>query len=176
MKITQPGSHADHLLRQTRMDHMQLSSMADVKANMLLTVASVVITLTIPHTLDPGLKWPVIVLIGFCLSTIVLAIYAAMPKIPTLSRPDSRPDINSPNFNLLFFANFASLRYEEYATAMEKVLSDPSLSYEVQVRQIYDTGRFLRSRKYRYVQLAYLTFMGGLLVSSLMLFIAVIRG
>jgi hypothetical protein len=49
MEIKQGGSHLDHLVRQTRMHHTQLSSMADMKANMLLTITSVVITLAWPR-------------------------------------------------------------------------------------------------------------------------------
>ena len=39
MTIHQPGAHLDHMIRQTRIHHVQLSSMADIKANMLLTVS-----------------------------------------------------------------------------------------------------------------------------------------
>ena len=49
MNVLQSGNHIDHLLRQTRMHHVQLSSMADVKANMMLTLASLVITFCIRY-------------------------------------------------------------------------------------------------------------------------------
>ena len=81
MEIKQRGSHLDHLVRQTRMHHSQLSSMADMKANMLLTMASVVITLSVRYVTEPHLKWATTVLIFFCLLTIGLATYAVMPKI-----------------------------------------------------------------------------------------------
>ena len=32
MKIEHPGAHLDHLMRQTRSHHEELSSMADLKA------------------------------------------------------------------------------------------------------------------------------------------------
>jgi hypothetical protein len=52
MKIQQPGAHYDHMLRQTRIHHVQLSSMADIKANMLLTMSSLVVTLCVPATMN----------------------------------------------------------------------------------------------------------------------------
>ncbi|MEJ2365307.1 MAG: hypothetical protein P8017_11625 [Deltaproteobacteria bacterium] len=61
MEIKQLGSHIDHLLRQTRMHHAQLSSMADMKANMLLTITSVVITLSVRYITEPQLKWAIVV-------------------------------------------------------------------------------------------------------------------
>jgi hypothetical protein len=41
MEIRQPAVHLDHMIRQTRAHHVQLSSMADMKANMMLTYLSV---------------------------------------------------------------------------------------------------------------------------------------
>ena len=108
MKIDHPGSHLDHMLRQTRLHHVQLSSMADLKANMLLTMSSVVITLAVPHILKPAFRWPLVLLIAFCLATIFLAAYAVMPKLPWSRRGQPLPDLNSPGFNLLFFADFSS--------------------------------------------------------------------
>ena len=44
-KVEKHGSHADHLMRATQFHLVQLSSMADMKANMLLTMSSVVMTM-----------------------------------------------------------------------------------------------------------------------------------
>jgi len=49
MKIEHPGQYVDQLLRQTRGHHVELSAMADFKANMMLTVASLVIPLSMGH-------------------------------------------------------------------------------------------------------------------------------
>jgi len=106
MNIQQPASHLDHLLRQTRMNQLQLSQMADVKANMLLTLASVVVTLCLRYLTDPLLRWTATVFILFSLLTVLLAAYAVMPKTPLKIRHGEHPDVHSPRFSLLFFANF----------------------------------------------------------------------
>ena len=160
MKIDHPGAHLDHLLRQTRQHHVQLSAMADSKANMMLTVASLVITLSLAHLSDPILRWAAMTLIVFCLMTVVAAAYAAMPKVPVVSNP---------RFNLLFFGDFANLSYEEYLRTMEAVMNDPNRVYEAQVREVYTLGCFLARKKYRYVRLAYALFITGLFVSGLVL-------
>jgi hypothetical protein len=49
---------------------------------------------------------------------------------------------------------------------MEKILNDPSELYQAQVREIYTLGVFLARKKYRFLRLAYLTFLGGLLISA----------
>ena len=165
MKVIQPGSHLDHMLRQTRVHHVQLSSMADIKANMLLTLAAIVVTVVAPHAMQSTFRWPALVFIVFCLATVVLAVYAVMPKVPLrITRRDTDP--RSPAFNLLFFGDFTQMSYDEFEGAMEKVLNDPSEAYQVQVREIYTLGMFLARKKYRVLKMAYLTFLAGLLTSA----------
>ena len=174
MTIHQPGAHLDHMLRQTRIHHVQLSTMADIKANMLLTVASLVATLAAPNLMNPALRWPVLVLMLFCLITIVLAIYAVMPRFSGHAGGGRGRD-RSPMFNLLFFGDFVQMPYGEFAEAMEKVLNDPSQLYEAQVREIYALGTFLANKKYRFLRLAYLTFLIGLLSSAATFAISALR-
>ena len=165
MKVLQPGAHLDHMLRQTRVHHVQLSSMADIKANMLLTLSAIVVTIVTPHAMKPVLRWPALVLIVFCLATVVLAICAVMPRTP-LRTNSHEPKPRGATFNLLFFGDFTLMSYDEFEAEMEKVLNDPSEAYQVQVREIYTLGVFLARKKYRVLRLAYLTFLVGLLAST----------
>ena len=151
MEIKQRGSHLDHLLRQTRMHHTQLSSMADMKANILLTMASVVITLSV----------------RFCLMTIGLATYVVMPKIPFSFKTGPEVRVGSPWFNLLFFGDFVRLPYEKFEAAMEEIMNDPNQAYQVQVQEVYTLGVFLAKKKYRFLRLAYITFIIGVFASAL---------
>jgi hypothetical protein len=167
MEIKQRGSHLDHLVRQTRMHHTQLSSMADLKANMLLTITSVVITLSVRYITEPQLKWAIVVLIAFCLMTIGLATYAVMPKIPFFLKRQTREIIKSPGFNLLFFADFVRLTYKEFEMSMEEIMNDPNLTYEVQVKELYTLGMYLAKKKYRFLKLAYITFITGAFASAI---------
>ena len=171
MEVAKPGSQIDHLLRQTRMHHMQLSSMADMKANMLLTMSSIVITLSVPRVIDAELRWVFVVLIAFCLLTIILATYAAMPKLALFSKKPPPPDLENPSFNLLFFGDFARLDYETYANAMERVMNDPSSTYEAQVREVYVLGQYLAQKKYKYLSMAYSAFMAGIFCSGILVII-----
>ena len=171
MKVQQAGSHLDHMLRQTRVHHTQLSSMADIKANMLLTISAVLVTLVSSHLMTPVFRWPAMILIVSCLLTIFFAIYTVMPKLPSGAEAKAK-DPASPAFNLLFFGDFAQMPYAEFEGAMEKVLNDPSATYEVQVREIYTLGVFLAQKKYRFLKMAYLTFLLGL-IASVVTFLAV---
>jgi hypothetical protein len=161
MEVTRPGAHLDHMVRQTRMHQAQLSSMADMKANILLTMASVVITLSVRYLAEPHLKWATIILIFFCMLTVGLATYAVMPKISLSLKRDLAPDLNRPDFNLLFFGDFVRLNYEDFEAAMEGVMNDPSRTYQVQLQDVFIHGTFLAKRKYRFLRVAYTTFIVG---------------
>jgi hypothetical protein len=167
MKIQHPGAHLDHMMRQTRGHHEELSSMADLKANMLLTVASVVITLAATRISEPELRWAIVVLLPFCLVTVGLSAYATMPSSHTTGRGARRPRPGEPGFNILFFGHFAQMSYDDYCAAMEELMNDPSLTYEAQLREVYTLGMFLAHKKYRALRLAYLTFISGLTISGL---------
>jgi len=166
MQIMQHSAHLDQMIRQTRAHHVSLSSMADRKANMMLTIASLMIPLSTGFLYDDRSHLAAVTLIGFCVLTIVMAAFAAMPKIKTGKKPGTNSDIEETSFNLLFFGSFASMSYSEYSDAMETMMNDSNAVYETQVREIYSMGQYLAKKKYRFVQLSYLSFIAGVLTSS----------
>lgn len=164
MKIIQPGSHLDHMIRQTRAHHTQLSAMADTKANMLLTMSSILVTISLPFLVRPELRIVTYILLPFCVMAIVLAAYSTMPRLH--HQKSKEVDPHSSNFNPLFFGHFSHLSYDQYNKIMEELLNDPSKCYEVQIREIYTLGKFLEDRKYKFLRLAYISFIFGIVVSS----------
>jgi len=166
MQIKEPANHLDHLLKQTRQHHVTLSSMADQKANMLLTVASVVLTLALPQLSNPHYRSSIMALMVACLLTLGLACYVVMPK---LTIGAAKPVMAERN--LLFFADFDDLSFAQYKQAMETVLNDPGLAYEVQLREIHGIGQYLATKKYRFLRWAYLAFMSGFLLAGALLFV-----
>ena len=169
-KVEKPGSHADHLMRATQFHLVQLSSMADMKANMLLTMSSVVMTLALPQLLKNTHLWPLFILVGFCLLTICLATYAVMPKLPPVDL--SAPDVSNSTFNPLFFGDFTRMSQAQFEAHMGEIMSDPSRTYGAQVRELYLLGTFLAKKKYRFLRLAYLSFIAGLSSTFLCFIIA----
>jgi hypothetical protein len=159
MEINQPGAHIDHMLRQTRMHNMQLSAMADVKANILLTISSVILGFSISHltTYSHGVIF--IILATSSMLTIALALYSTMP---TWGRRKSA------SFTLLFFGDYANLTYEAYEKEMERIMNNPSLTYEVQVKELYNTGCYLSKHKFHKLRLAYITFLCGTVLAGIL--------
>ena len=166
MQINEAGGHLDQMMRQTRAHHVQLSTMADLKANMMLTAASLVLTFTIRYLADPALQWAALTLMVFCVLTIMAAVYSTMPRTHPQSRQGHEADTSSPLFNILFFGDFLQLEYDEYERQMEKVLNDPSETYERMTREIYGLGLFLAKKKYRFLAWSYRFFLMGFLAGG----------
>src|SRR3954471_21187836 len=126
MNIKQAGAHLDHMLRQTRMHHMQLSTMADAKANALTTISAVITTFSAGFLGRADFKAAVIVLMCFSLCTILLATIAVMPTTPLRIVKSNAFPLNTPGTNLLFFGTFANMQYEQFEKAMEEIMNETS--------------------------------------------------
>ncbi|HEU4746613.1 MAG TPA: hypothetical protein VFS61_15340, partial [Anaerolineales bacterium] len=55
MHIKEPSAQLDHMLRQTRMNLVAFSQMADTKAHIILSLASVLLSLSLTQIANPGL-------------------------------------------------------------------------------------------------------------------------
>jgi hypothetical protein len=157
---------ADSMLRTAQQHHVQLSTLADLKANILITVSSIVLTMAVARTADPELRAAAAVLAGFTLFALFLAVLAVLPKY----RPFKLKDREGPlprGFNLLFFGHFAELDGERFEREVGAVLARNGEIYRTQVRDLYALGAYLARFKYRYLRLSYLFFLAGFIACSL---------
>jgi hypothetical protein len=161
--------NVDYALRTVQQSLVHFSSMADAKANIMLTVCSIVVTLSVTQWDSPFLRAPMIALSSFSLVALVLAVLAAKPALRLPRGADGRPDPRSPGFNLFFFSHYSQLTCEEYLDAMDEMLSRDSGLYETIVRDIYGQGLVLARKKYRLLGFSYLGFLSGLGVSAAIL-------
>lgn len=155
------------MLRLTSENQMKLSDMADHKANILISVNAIIISVILSVLLrrlqtDTNLIIPTITFLLVAVVTIVIAILATRPKLS--GGTFSNQDILDKKTNLLFFGNFHKASYEEYDTAMRRMMRDPDYLYSSVVKDIYQLGTVL-GRKYRLIRLAYNIFMIGIVIS-----------
>jgi hypothetical protein len=155
----------DVLLRTTQQHHVQLSVMADTKANILITVSSIVLTLVLGKMDDASLRPAMLTLGGFILVALLLAVIAVLPKYrPLRLKPDAELP---PHFNLLFFGHFAELSKERFLTEISAALKADGSVYETLATDVYSIGYYLSRHKYFYLRLSYLFFLGGFLFACL---------
>jgi len=163
------------MLRLTSDNHLELSGMADGKANILISVNAIIISVILSVLVrrlevDVYLTIPTIIFLLVSVTTIVIAILATRPKIS--QGVFSEQDIINKKTNLLFFGNFHRAPLEQYENAMRKMMGDSEYLYGSLIKDIYALGVVL-GRKYKLIRLAYNIFMIGIVVSVLAFGIAV---
>lgn len=162
------------MLRLTSQNHLKLSDMADSKANILISVNAIIISVVLGVLArklqeEPYLKLPTLVFLASAVTTIIISILATRPKIS--EGTFTAEDIANKKTNLLFFGNFYKSTYEDYSSAMKKMMVDTDYLYGSLVKDIYYLGVIL-GRKYRLIRLAYNIFMIGILLSVVAFIVA----
>ncbi len=156
-------SSVDHMFRLMQQHHVQLSMMADTKANIIITVSSIVLTLVLGRMGNPDYQHAMAVLGTFTLVALLLAILAVLPKYRHVSRiEDPLPD----GFNITFFGHFAGMDQARFLRELAARLQ-PGQTYETIARDVYGLGTYLAARKYPYLRLSYLFFLAGFLLACL---------
>lgn len=163
------------MLRLTSENHLKLSDMADNKANILISVNAIIISVILTVMLrklqeEPHLAVPTIIFLTVSVVTIVISILATRPKI--IGGTFTPQDIMDKKTNLLFFGNFHKASFEDYNTAMRNMMVDTDYLYGSLIKDIYHLGTVL-GRKYRLIRLAYNIFMIGIVVSVIAFALAV---
>ncbi|WP_343557569.1 Pycsar system effector family protein [Sphingobacterium sp.] len=162
-----PERGIETMFRITSSNNQRLSDMADNKANILLTVNSIILSVVIAvlfRKLDANehLIIPTIILTTAVVATMVMAILSTIPKIP--SGKFSKEEIEQKSVNLLFFGNFYKMKLDDYNEGMQKVMVDSEFLYGMLTKDVYSQGVVL-GRKYKLLRYAYGIFMFGLVIS-----------
>lgn len=170
-----PTKGIQTMLRLTSGNHLDLSEMADHKANILISVNSIIISVILGLLFrklqdEPYLTIPSILFLLSSVTTIVIAILATRPKLG--GGTFTTEDVINKKTNLLFFGNFHKAPFEQYNEAMRKMMRDPNYLYGALINDIYQLAVVL-GRKYKLIRLAYNIFMFGLVISVIAFAIAI---
>lgn len=168
-KNERPGRGIETMFRVTSTNNQRLSDMADNKAQILITVNSIILSAIfalLMRKLDSNehLIVPTLILLAVSLSTITVAILATRPNIPPGFFTPA--DLTRKKVNLLFFGNFYKMALKEYDHGMRAVMEDRDYLYGTLIMDVYSQGVVL-GRKYRLLRLAYNIFMFGLIAAVL---------
>lgn len=176
VKEDKPDRGIDTLFRVTLNNHTRLSEIADSKANILLSVNAIIISIVL-STLIPKLDsptnvhliTPTFVLVMFSVVSIIFAILSTRPKVT--SGTFTRKDIEDRRVNLLFFGNFYKMPYSTYEEAVNEMMKDREYLYNSMIKDLYYLGLVLE-RKYRLLRITYNIFMVGIIVSVITFVVA----
>lgn len=149
-------SEAIYMVRTMQQHHVQLSIMADQKANMLIGATFVVLTLAIGQSQSSSFSLPLLVLAMSAFMSAGLATMAVMPS--TIPKP-------SRGSNWLFFGTFAQAEEPVFQERIMAGLGDPEEIFKAMLHDIYQMGCILQTKKYRYLGWAYRSFLIGLVAT-----------
>lgn len=156
----------DLLLRTTQQIHLELSVMADQKANIIIAFCSVVFSVSLTQVGGFDLTWGFMALAASSAASMVAAILTVIPRTGSKALKNA-----GGNLNPLFFGHFTQYSRDEYLDTMKKLLESDEKVYETLIHDIYQSGLVLKNKKYRFLRISYLIFFIGLCLSSI-LFIA----
>jgi predicted metal-dependent HD superfamily phosphohydrolase len=162
-----PDRGIETMFRLTSRNHLELSAMADSKANILISVNAIIISVLIGGLISSmshfsNLIVPTYVLLGVNVITIIFAILSTRPNVS--KGKFTKEDIKQKKTNLLFFGNFHKMSREEYKWGMLEMMNSADYLYSSLIDDIYFLGQVL-GKKYRFLHIAYTVFMIGIILS-----------
>ena len=164
-----PERGIETMFRVTLKNHITLSDIADTKANILLSVNAIIISLAlsnlIPKLDNPSntyLIYPTMVFLLFSLISMGLSVLATRPNVT--SGKFTREDVENKKVNLLFFGNFHKMKLNEFEWAINEVMKDKDYLYSSMTKDLYFLGVVLH-KKYKILRLTYAIFVIGIIVS-----------
>ena len=150
---------------------MRLGLMADAKANIMITVSSIVFSVTVANLDNEAIRWP---LLGFAFGCFLALLFAIFAIIPNTDYPKVKGsqeiDRESPIFNPLFFGHFAHLDIHEYKEDYAKILMTDDSVYDSMAGDIFGQGKILALKKYKYLKWSYNSFLLGM-SSAIIIFV-----
>ena len=170
------GRGIDTMYRNTLRGHLNLSSIADGKANMIISINALILSILItvitagssftdyefyraPHFLIP-----ILVLMFGSLSAVIFAVLSVIPRS---SKADfSVEEVRKHEVSLLFFNKFLKVERDLFLDYLEGLKEDEEKLYRNLGRDIYNLGTVL-DKKYRLLNISYKLFLGGLIMGFL---------
>ena len=114
-QVPENRTAVDNILRVNHGNQMRLGLMADAKANIMITVTSIVFSVTVANLDNETMKWPLLAFAFGCFFSLLFAIFAIIPNTDYPKVKGSKEiDRDSPILNPLFFGHFAHLDIHEY--------------------------------------------------------------
>nr|WP_321358536.1 Pycsar system effector family protein [uncultured Draconibacterium sp.] len=158
------------MFRLTARNQINLSSIADNKANIMLTINAVLVSaimstsaLTL-RTSEQNFLIPGIILIIGCLISLVFSILSVIPKYGSGNYSDE--DLKKRKLNLLFFGNFFNMPYEQYEKGVKEMMNDYDYLYRTLTKDQYNLGKVL-AKKYKLLRYSYRVFMASFVIAVL---------
>lgn len=145
-------------------NHIDLSSIADNKANIMISVNAIIITVALPLLINrikstPHLTIPTIILAIVCLISMIFATLSTRPI--DMKGVTHKKDVVDNNSNLFFFGNYYNMNFNDYKSYIDYIVSDEKMLDASITRDLFYLGKSL-GKKFSYLRWCYNFFMFGI--------------
>ncbi|MEQ8241660.1 MAG: DUF5706 domain-containing protein [Cyclobacteriaceae bacterium] len=168
------GRGIDTLYRTSYSNHINLSSIADGKANMMISINTIILSVIVTlsgasFTLTGNFiieHWrftiPIFVLLSGCLLSVIFAVLSARPRVTTKKVNEER--LESGKSSVLFFGNFLKVSRQSFVNHLSRLKEDHNKLYDNMSTDLYYLGAVLKL-KYKMLTWSYTIFVIGLALS-----------
>lgn len=165
-----PRRSVDEMMSALQQSLVTYTGQADLKANIVITTSSLVLTIVATRWSDDSLRPALGAVAVGTLFALLSAITVVIPKFRLPRRNERRQHFAS-HENPLFFGHFASMPRERFTAVLAEIAESDDVMYEVQAADIHDMGRYLVEKKYRHLRVAYmflaLAFVAGVVAQAI---------
>lgn len=176
LKDKSPGRSIQSLYRIQLRNHLKLSDIADTKANILLSVNAIIISLLMANLIpklgvpnNSYLIYPTVIFVMFSIASMIMSVLATRPKIENEDVVEG--EIKKKNTNFLFFGNFHTMEPQDFKNKIRNIIKDTDTIYDSLTMDLYYLGKVLQ-KKYRLLRWTYTVFIVGVVLSVLAFAIA----
>lgn len=174
-KETNKARSVETLFRNAARSNLELTSLADSKASILISVNGFILTVIVTASglqlNHPLMIYPFISIILTSLAAIFFATKAIQPRYKKhFIHKDYLEDHNS----ILYFQDMVSLTPEAYLKEAQKVIQSTDLTRNHIIKHLHILGSELQV-KYHWLRLAYITFTIGLIISMFLVIYVLIN-
>jgi hypothetical protein len=154
------------MFRTSYRTHLALSSLADAKANIMISINGIIISILLA-TVYPSVtqsRWLIIpssILLLSALVSLVFAVISARPRVT--HNTVTLEDVRENKANILFFGTFVNMTEEDFISGMWELMGKRKRIYTNMMRDLFGLGAVLKT-KYRLLRISYTVFMFGLSV------------
>ena len=157
-------------------NHLKLSYIADRKANILLSVNAIILSISLSkvipkfeNTENVYLLYPTIIFVSFSVISIILSVIVTRPSVT--SGKFTKEDVVQKKVNLMFFGNFHKMELDDFEDSLKDIAEDKEYLFSAMTKDLYLLGKVL-DRKYRILRLNYNVFIIGIIISVIAFFIS----
>jgi len=179
------GRGVETLYRANYRNHINLSAIADGKANMMISLNTIILSVIITisgagftiseNFLIQQLQFvlPVVILILGATLSVVFAILSARPTVTSKEKDEKIEDKDLYKDSFLYFGNFLNLGKSGFTTYLNRLKSNQGQLYDSMSKDIYNLGKVL-NKKYKLLNYSYNCFMIGLIISVISFLIVIL--